>query len=200
MRRKREREEEEEKEETEKARTLELLEPVGLSEVLGGEDGRVEEHEDDHEPVEELRLDKLERLGAAEAVQLSQTLAARSIVIINTQYSRSNNRYTSTRKRAMQRAVSRTHLRLVHQASRISICRPRISASFFGAFSGSRFRSSGSMHSALPSHVDCALWIVQCGPATGTSMSSSSCAREAENLNTGRGATLDDSSGSLVNC
>lgn len=40
------------------------------------------------------------------------------------------------------------HLSHVHQDSRISICRPRISASFFGAFSGSRLRSSGSTHSA----------------------------------------------------
>ena len=69
---------EREEKKKEKARTLEMLEPVGLSEVLGGEDGRVEEHEDDHEPVEELRFDEPEGLGAAEAVQLSQALAARN--------------------------------------------------------------------------------------------------------------------------
>ena len=38
--------------------TLELVEPVRLSMVFGGEDASVEEDENDDEPVERLRLDR----------------------------------------------------------------------------------------------------------------------------------------------
>lgn len=48
--------------------TLDVGEPVRLVVVLGGDGERVEEHQDDHQPVEGHRLDGRSAFPATEAV------------------------------------------------------------------------------------------------------------------------------------
>ena len=50
--------------------TLDVCEPLGLPVVLGGEGERVDEHEEDDQPIESLRFDDLPAFDLRLRVQL----------------------------------------------------------------------------------------------------------------------------------
>lgn len=65
--------------------TLELTEPVRLAIVFTGQDCRVEEDEDDNEPVEGLWLDRLATRSPCPPVDSADTRQSQPLLIFNSE-------------------------------------------------------------------------------------------------------------------
>lgn len=58
-------------------RTLHFREPVGLVVMLRGDGERVEEHQEDHEPIEDVGLDRGTALSSAEPIPSAPVAAGK---------------------------------------------------------------------------------------------------------------------------